>query len=149
MPVKQISPLEAKKLLDSADGTVYIDVRSTVEFEQGHVPDALNIPLLDLDPSSNQMVPNPDFLSVVEAVLPKDRRIICGCAAGGRSNRAAEIMTQAGYQDIQNMAGGFSGARDPMGRLVAEGWCDLNLPVSTDSNETTSYASLAQRRSKN
>ncbi len=149
MPVNQISPVEAKKLLDSVDGTVYLDVRSTVEFDQGHVPDALNIPLLDVDPSSHQMVPNPDFLSVVEAVLPTDRHIICGCAAGGRSNRAAEIMTLAGYQDVQNMAGGFSGARDPMGRLVAEGWSDLDLPVSTGSNEATSYVSLARRRPGN
>ena len=148
MPVKQISPVDTKKLLDSTDGAVYLDVRSTVEFDQGHVPDALNIPILDVDPASHQMVPNPDFLSVVEAVLPKDRHIICGCATGGRSNRAAEIMSRAGYEGVQNMVGGFSGARDPMGRLVAEGWCDLDLPVSTESNETTSYASLGRRQSR-
>lgn len=146
MPVKQILPPEAKALLDSGQHYVYLDVRSTMEFDQGHVPGALNIPLLHLDVNRHQMVPNPDFMAVVEAVLPKDARIICACASGQRSQRAADLMQQAGYQEVANMAGGFSGARDPMGRVLVQGWLDHGLPVSREADEGTSYDSLARRR---
>ncbi|MEE9217742.1 MAG: rhodanese-like domain-containing protein [Acidobacteriota bacterium] len=148
MPVKQITPPQVNSLLDAQERTVYLDVRSIDEFDRGHVPGALNIPLLHLAPGTRQMVPNADFLPVVEAVLAKDARVICGCAAGGRSSQAAQILLQAGYTDVQNMEGGFSGARDPMGHLIAKGWTDHELPVSNDSNDSTSYEALARRRAR-
>ena len=146
MPVRQIPPTEAKTLLDSGEGYTYLDVRSTMEFEQGHVPGALNIPLMHFDMTRRQMTPNADFLAVVEAVLSKDRRIICGCASGQRSDRAAALMQQAGYRDVVNMAGGFMGARDPFGRVLAPGWMDHDLPASAEAEAGTSYEDLARRR---
>jgi rhodanese-related sulfurtransferase len=146
VPVKQITPSEAKPLLDSGSGYIYLDVRSTMEFDRGHVPGSLNIPLMHFDVSRRQMVPNPDFQKVTEAVLAKDAHIICGCASGQRSNRAAELMQEAGYLDVASMAGGFMGARDPMGRVVAPGWQDMGLPVSIESGEGTSYESLLRRQ---
>jgi rhodanese-related sulfurtransferase len=62
-------------------------------------------------------------------VYSKDRKIICGCQMGGRSQYAAEALVQAGYSDVSNMAGGFGGARDPFGRIVAPGWLQCDLPV--------------------
>lgn len=144
MPVKQISPTEAKALLDSGQNYVYLDVRSILEFDEGHVPGALNIPLLHFDPAARQMTPNAEFMKVVEANLPKDARVICGCASGQRSDRAAAQMLQAGYQDVANMAGGFKGARDPVGRVIAAGWIDHGLPVSKEAAEGTTYESLAR-----
>jgi len=146
MAVKQISPNEAKVLLDSDQKYVYLDVRSTMEFERGHVPGAMNIPLMHFDVSRREMVPNPDFERVVEAALTKEARIICGCASGQRSHRAAELMQNAGYKDVVNMAGGFTGARDPMGRVMAPGWQDFSLPVSIESGEGTSYESLLRKQ---
>ena len=144
MPVKQISPTEAKVLLDSGQNYIYLDVRSTLEFDEGHVPGALNIPLLHFDPSARQMTPNADFLKVVEANLPKDAHIICGCASGQRSDRAAAQMLQAGYLDVANMSGGFKGARDPIGHVIAAGWTDHGLPTSRAAPEGTTYESLAR-----
>jgi rhodanese-related sulfurtransferase len=147
LPVKQISPTEAKALLDSGQDYIYLDVRSTPEFEEGHVPGAFNIPLLHFDPAARQMTPNADFLKVVEANIPKDAHVICGCASGQRSDRAAAQLAQAGYRDVVNMAGGFKGARDPVGRVVAAGWIDHGLPVSKEAAEETTYAALARRAS--
>lgn len=147
MPVKQILPPEAKALLDSDPKGVYLDVRSTMEFEQGHAPGALNIPLLHFDPVRRQMTPNPDFMAVVEVALPREVPIVCGCASGQRSLRAAEMMQQAGYTGVVNMAGGFTGARDPMGRVLVQGWTDHGLPVSREAGEGTSWESLSRRRS--
>lgn len=64
MEVKRISPEEAKTLLDSSSGHIYIDVRTTDEFDAGHVPGAKNIPVLEPGPAGGMQV-NPDFVEVV------------------------------------------------------------------------------------
>ncbi|HEX9507162.1 MAG TPA: rhodanese-like domain-containing protein, partial [Myxococcales bacterium] len=92
--MRRISPKEAKALMD--EGWTYLDVRSEPEFEQGHPAGAINCPLMHAGPSG--MMPNPDFLQVVEAVLPKDSRLVIGCQSGGRSLRAAQVLESAGYR---------------------------------------------------
>jgi len=88
------------------------------------------------------MIPNPDFLAVVEANIPKDTQLVVGCAAGGRSQKACEALEGAGYATLANIQGGFSGKRDPAGNLEAKGWSDLGLPVATDGQQ---YADLAKK----
>jgi rhodanese-related sulfurtransferase len=82
------------------------------------------------------------FVKVVEASFPHDKKIIVGCQAGPRSNAAAGLLQQAGYQDISNMLGGFGGMGDPMGTVSAPGWASAGLPVSEDNGEGVSYESL-------
>ena len=129
MNTKNIGPQQAKDILDSDSNAVYIDVRTEQEFLNGHVPKSMNIPVVWPDPSTRQMKPNPDFVKSVSAQFSKDKRIIVGCQAGGRSQFAAELLAQEGFQDVSNMQGGFGGARDPMGRVIAPGWTQLGFPV--------------------
>jgi rhodanese-related sulfurtransferase len=129
MSVKQINPQQANDILQSDKSAVYIDVRTEPEFQNGHVPGARNIPVVRPDPSTRRMVPNPEFLKTVEASFDKNTTIICGCQMGGRSQHAADLLVQAGYTNVSNMQGGFGGARDPMGNVVAPGWVQSNLPV--------------------
>jgi len=131
MSAKTIGTEEAKNILDSDNNAVYIDVRTEQEFMNGHVPRSVNIPVVWPDPSTRQMKPNPDFVHVVSAQFGKDKRIIVGCQAGGRSQFAAELLAGEGFQDVSNMQGGFGGARDPMGRVIAPGWAQLGFPVET------------------
>jgi rhodanese-related sulfurtransferase len=60
--IRTVTPEEAAALL--AEGYVYVDVRSEPEFEAGHVPGALNVPLLHQGPGG--MSANPEFLSVMQ-----------------------------------------------------------------------------------
>ena len=129
MSVKQINPVPTHDVLQQNNNAVYIDVRTQPEFEDGHVPCAVNIPVMFPDPATRRMMPNPNFLQSVEAGYPKDKTIIVGCQMGGRSQFAAEILDQAGFNDVSNMQGGFGGAKDAMGRLVAPGWLQSNLPI--------------------
>jgi rhodanese-related sulfurtransferase len=129
MSVKQTDPLETNDILQKDKNAAYVDVRTVQEFQAGHVPGAANIPVMSPDPSTGRMTPNPNFLQAIEAAFPKDRKLILGCQAGGRSQYAADILDRAGYQDVSNMKGGFGGAKDPMGRVVAPGWLQSNLPV--------------------
>jgi rhodanese-related sulfurtransferase len=135
--VKRVSPAEAKQLVDS--GWVYLDVRSEPEFASGHPAGAHNVPLMHAGPRG--MIPNTDFLAVVEAVYPRDTRLVVGCQAGGRSLRAAEMLTTAGYTQIIDQRAGYAGARDTFGQTVEPGWAAAGLPVET-SVASGSYAEL-------
>ena len=129
MSVKQIDPRQTYDTLQKDANAVYIDVRTEGEFANGHVPGAVNIPVMSPDPMTRRMTPSPNFLNAVQSAYSKDKKIICGCQMGGRSQYAADQLVQAGFSDVSNMVGGFGGARDPMGRVVAAGWLQSDLPV--------------------
>ena len=144
MAVNQISPQEAYDMLTSEDGYIYIDVRTEYEFSSGHPEGAVNIPVATPDPAQG-MVINKDFVQVVEANFVKDKKIIVGCQAGPRSNRAAELLQGTGFKDVSSVRGGFGGMRDPSGQVVAPGWSSLGLPVSMENGDGVSYESLASK----
>jgi rhodanese-related sulfurtransferase len=143
MELKRISPEEAKTLLDSASGHVYIDVRTTEEFDAGHVRGAKNIPVLKPGPAGMQL--NPDFVEVVEANFPKDARLIVGCQKGGRSLRATQLLLEAGFTEVVDMRGGYGGESDALGRLTYPGWQPRGYPTTTDSAPEDRYQHLAAK----
>src|SRR5436190_13288139 len=134
MSVKNIDPEQAKDILENDSNAIYIDVRTEQEFMNGHVPQSINIPVVWPDPATRQMKPNPDFIKVVEAHVPRDKRVIVGCQAGGRSQFAADLLDKEGFKDVSNMQGGFGGARDAMGRVTL-GWAQLGFPVETGNGK--------------
>ncbi|MCE2487811.1 MAG: rhodanese-like domain-containing protein [Desulfurellaceae bacterium] len=144
MPVKQTTPPQAYQTLSSDPSVIYLDVRTDEEFTAGHPEGAINIPVIFFDMATRQPSPNPHFQAVVEANIAKGVTVIVGCQAGGRSQRAAEIMQQAGYSDVTNMQGGFGGGQTPTGQVIA-GWRDVGLPISADNGDGVSYASLAAK----
>jgi rhodanese-related sulfurtransferase len=141
MAIKDITPQQAHDLLAADANTVYIDVRTEREFANGHPHGAVNIPVAFPDPARGMMV-NADFVKVVQANFPREKKIIVGCQAGPRSTAAAGMLQQAGFQDISNMLGGFGGMRDQTGNVSAPGWAASGLPVSDDNGEGVSYESL-------
>ncbi len=144
MAIAQITPPDAHQTLSQDAAVVYLDVRTEAEFQAGHPARAINIPVVFFDQAAGRPVPNQHFLSVVEATIPKEATVVVGCQAGGRSQRAAEIMEQAGYTHVSNMLGGFGGGQDQTGQAVA-GWQEAGLPVNTDNSDGVSYASLAEK----
>jgi rhodanese-related sulfurtransferase len=136
MPIKQSPPTEAFETLKQNPDAVYLDVRTEREFAQGHAAGAINIPVVFIK-GPGQMQVNPEFVEVVGKVLPKSRKLVVGCQAGGRSMRACEMLEEAGYTDLTNVAGGFGGQRDQSGSLVVAGWHESGLPVSTDLGDAS------------
>jgi rhodanese-related sulfurtransferase len=143
--IQQISAEEAHTLMTQDPNIIYLDVRTVTEFEAGHPPAALNIPVVVPNPAIRKMTPNPGFLPTVEASLHKDAKIIVGCMSGGRSQYAAEVLEDAGYQNVANMQGGFGGARDQMGRLLVPGWQDCGLPEEEGDGGEKSYEALSKK----
>lgn len=140
MAIKSVTPEQAQELIQK--GAIYVDVRSEPEFEQGHPPGALNVPIAHLGPGG--MTPNPDFLNVMLAAFGKDEPLILGCKAGGRSRRAAEALEQAGYKDLSDMTAGWDGSRDAFGRPLP-GWSKRNLPVETGLVPGARYEDVKKR----
>ena len=145
MDVKRIHPAEAKNLLDSEGGYVYLDVRTVNEFDAGHVPGAKNIPFLDMDPMRGGMAPNPQFVEIVAKNFPKDAKIICGCQRGQRSFKATEALLVAGFTNVVDMRGGYGGEMDHCGCVVVPGWAPQGLPTSAESKPEERYESLKAR----
>lgn len=86
-------------------GSFVLDVRQLDEYEAGHVPGAVLVPL--------------DELGARQDVLPTDQPLLVICKSGGRSMTAATALRQAGY-DATNVAGGTM-AWIEAGKPVAEG----------------------------
>ena len=143
MPIKSVTPEQAQELIER--GSVYVDVRSEPEFEQGHPPGALNVPIAHLGPGG--MTPNPEFLSVVQAAFGPNEAIVLGCKAGGRSRRAAEMLQTAGFSDVSDMAAGWDGSRDAFGRPLP-GWSKRTLPVEKGLPQGQRYEDVKLRRAK-
>jgi rhodanese-related sulfurtransferase len=102
MAVKEVTPQQAHDILTKDPSVIYIDVRTEREFANGHPAGAVNIPVAFPDPARG-MTMNPDFVKVVEANFPRAKQIIVGCQTGPRSNAAAGLLLQAGFQDVSNM----------------------------------------------
>lgn len=91
MSVRQVHAREAIDLRDQ--GYVVIDVREPFEWEAGHIPGAIHIPLGDLP-------------SRLAADLPdRGAAILTQCRSGGRSGRAAEFLEASGYTGVVNFNG--------------------------------------------
>lgn len=139
--IRKVTPEEAVELIET--GYVYVDVRSEPEFEQGHVPGALNVPLMHFGPAG--MTPNGEFMQVVESAFGKDEKLLIGCRSGGRSQRAAQMLAAAGFSRLADLAAGWEGSRDPFGRITP-GWSRKGLPVETGKPAGQSYADVKRRR---
>lgn len=88
-------PVAARKLV--AAGAVVIDVRTGEEFAEAHLPQAINIPIQDLQAR----------LPEVEKLVAGDkaRPIVVYCAAGSRAAKAKTTLDAAGYAKVVNGGG--------------------------------------------
>ncbi|MCC7298945.1 MAG: thioredoxin [Bacteroidia bacterium] len=73
-----------------------LDVRTPEEYNNGHIPNAINI-----------NVNGSDFETAVQK-LDTQKTIFVYCLAGSRSARAADILAQMGFKNIVNLEGGYS-----------------------------------------
>ncbi len=139
MSVRRVEPDEAARLIE--EGWAYLDVRSGVEFDQGHPEGAYNIPLLDMVPGQG-LRPNAEFLEVCKSAFPTDARLVVGCKSGGRSAKAAQALEAAGFSCLVDMRGGFGGEADAGGRVTCAGWQARGLAVSTTAKPGRAYPEL-------
>lgn len=90
---------DLKEILQS--GATLVDVRSKEEYQAGHIPGSINIPLQQLESRLSG--------------IPKNKAVITCCASGMRSGSAKSLLTAKGYE-VHN-GGGWQSLGHKLGKL--------------------------------
>ena len=102
--VKDVDVKAAKAMIDKG-GVTILDVRTPAEYQAGHIAESVLANYND-----------PAFESMI-AKIDKNKPVLVYCAAGGRSSRAAKLMSEKGWKNVSNMLGGM-GAWGKAGYVV-------------------------------
>lgn len=103
--MKSVGPAQATQL-SNRENAVFLDTREDREYSDGHIPEAIHIPLKQLPER------------VVELDKYKKRPIVAYCRSGNRSNGVGSILKKHGFESVYNLGGGIAA------------WQSANLPVS-------------------
>lgn len=90
---EQISAEDAKKLMDTASDYIIVDARTTEEFAEGHIPNAILIPEYEIADRAPAELPD------------KDRLILVYCRSGRRSKIASAALVELGYTNVKEFGG--------------------------------------------
>jgi rhodanese-related sulfurtransferase len=101
-----LTPQEAINLVNAEDG-VFVDLRDSGEYKQGHIADALHIPMVKLEARQDELK------------AYRERPVILVCKMGQQAGAAAKQLRAGGYGKVYKMAGGMLE------------WRNLQLPVVT------------------
>jgi len=105
-PVKEIGNLNVTHLINH-ENAVLLDVRETKELQGGKLPNALNIPLSQLNER------------VGELAKLTARPIVVYCERGQRSRSAGAALAKQGFTNIYQLHGGL------------RAWKDAGLPIES------------------
>lgn len=122
---KSVAPMQAVALMNHEDALV-VDVRTDKEFAEGHISNALHIPLGVL----------PDRLG--ELREHKNTTVIIACRSGARSAQAAATLLKQGFANVQTLSGGmlaWSNANLPLNKGTTKRNKNLNKKNKKESQE--------------
>jgi rhodanese-related sulfurtransferase len=86
---------EFEEAIKKDPNAVIVDVRTPEEFMAGHIPNSLNINLMDVD-----------FMDKIQA-MDREKSYYVYCRSGGRSASACGAMASIGFPNLYNLAGGI------------------------------------------
>lgn len=90
---KQVSMEEGLELMEADSDYILLDVRRDDEFEEGHIPGAINIPNESIE--TEEIVELPD----------KNQTIYVYCRSGNRSKQASQKLVDLGYTNVIEFGG--------------------------------------------
>lgn len=116
-PIDMIIDVEADELmmdLPHDDKLVVVDVRRETEFADGHLKNAINLPLNEMtDPGSM-------------ANIEEEQNLYVHCAGGYRSVIAASLLKRQGIHNLRNVLGGWARIKEQPGAEVVKEQSVLN-----------------------
>jgi len=104
--IKNISPAKAAKAIKADPNIVVIDIRTSKEFNKGHIAKAKNIDFQSLD-----------FAKKL-AKLDRKKTYLVHCKSGGRSTRSLAIWKKLGFKNVLHLDTGILG------------WQQVNLAIT-------------------
>ena len=90
---QQISQEEAKEMMDTQD-VIILDVREQDEYDSGHIPGAVLLPVGTIDEET-----------ATEVIPEKDSTVLVYCRSGNRSKTASSALAELGYTNIYEFGG--------------------------------------------
>ena len=100
---RQVNTEEADSMMEEESGYIILDVRTTEEYSEKHIPGAINIP--------NETIGTEDIPELPD----KEQLILVYCRSGNRSKQASEKLVKLGYTNIVE----FGGINDWTGETVS------------------------------
>ena len=91
-----LDTLGATRIINDSHAVV-LDIRETAEFAAGHLPNARNIPVGELEKRVGE--------------LPGNKPVLVCCNSGARAGRAASVLRGAGREQVFTLAGGIQAWR--------------------------------------
>jgi len=91
----KVTSEKAKRLLSEGKIDVVLDVRTKMEYDVGHYPEALNIPTAVLSEQVETMIPE------------KETSILVYCNTGQRSRWATDVLKKKGYKNVLYITGPY------------------------------------------
>lgn len=104
--IKNVNSQEATLLINKQNAVV-VDIRSVDDFKKGHIVNAKNITLSQIEQGNFSAIEN-----------NKQTPIILVCESGTRSGGAGEKLAKAGFEQVNSLLSGMSG------------WAAANLPTT-------------------
>ena len=90
---EQITPQQAKEIMDTQQDYIIIDARTQEEFAEGHIENATLIPEYEIKNRAEKELPD------------KDALILVYCRSGRRSKIASEELVKLGYTNVKEFGG--------------------------------------------
>ena len=90
---QQISQEEAKEMMDTQE-VIILDVREQDEYDSGHIPGAVLLPVGTIDETTT-----------AEVIPEMDSTVLVYCRSGNRSKTASAALAELGYTDIYEFGG--------------------------------------------
>ncbi len=90
---EQITAEQAKAIMDTEDDYIIIDARTTEEFAEGHIENAILIPEYEIADRAEKELPD------------KEQLILVYCRSGRRSKIASEELVKLGYTNVKEFGG--------------------------------------------
>lgn len=90
---EQITPQQAKEIMDTEQEYIIIDARTEEEFAEGHIENAILIPEYEIKDLAEKELPD------------KDALILVYCRSGRRSKIASEELVKLGYTNVKEFGG--------------------------------------------
>lgn len=90
---QQISQEDAKEMMDTQE-VIILDVREQDEYDSGHIPGAVLLPVGTIDETT-----------AAEVIPEKDSTVLVYCRSGNRSKTASSTLAELGYTNIYEFGG--------------------------------------------
>jgi Rhodanese-related sulfurtransferase len=92
---QDLNAKQFNEMIQKEKDVIILDVRTPQEYQEGHISNAINIPVQILGQQLDKLN---NF---------KDKKILVYCRSGHRSAIASQILDRAGFKNVYNLKGGI------------------------------------------